>query len=142
MILLKKLALAILSCSVYSLAMAFFHHTPISQQKDGVLYFSISDIFLLFFLFSILIFVIGGIPFSIMIDKIIEKMNFPWRVYKYALHVTLYILAGLLVGTIYTFGLIEEISNSVLLHSAFGAATFYVVSLSTPKLINFLKGNH
>src|SRR5690625_858198 len=142
MILLKKLALAILSCSVYSLAMALFHHTPISQQKDNVLYFSISDIFLLFFLFSIVIFVIGGVPISIMIDKIIEKMNFSLRVYKYVLHVTLYILAGLLAGTLYTFGLIGEVSNSVLLHSAFGALTFYVVSLTTPKLINFFKGNH
>lgn len=106
----EKLTVSILSSFILSLIMAMYH-TP--TQNDQLFSPTFEDIFIVVFVVSLIIFVVGGIPASIFIDGVMKKWNFSHRVYRYLCHMALYILAGVLVGSIFSLLLTGKIDRFI-----------------------------
>lgn len=72
---LQKLLTAFLSAIVFSVVIASMIYTPASQQLEGTSYFSFINLFLLYGAYSLVVLLLGGIPYSIIMDKLVNKTN-------------------------------------------------------------------
>lgn len=140
-LILKKLGVAILASLVFSAVLAIISAVLESEESrymEGI-YFDDPSVFLLVFIVTSIVFVIGGIPASILIDKLMKNISFPKRIFEHILYPILYILAGLVVGIIFTFVLDWRIEAYSLVLSMIAAFCFYIVSLIMNKIIQLFK---
>ena len=91
----QKLLTAFLSAIVFSGVLASIIYTPASQQLEGTSYFSFIGLFLMYGAYSLVLFLFAGIPFSIIMDKIINRTNIN---NKYLVDVLIYTLGGIVVN--------------------------------------------
>lgn len=135
---LRKLVEAILSAFMLGVIMAAIHYQPPHENYPEALTFE--GTFLLVFLFSSVFFVIGGIPFSILIEKMMKKINFRYQLVSYLISMILYIFAGLLAGIVLALLIGFDLDRQLIIEpSLLGGACFYVVSLCLNKLIQLYR---
>ncbi len=91
----QKLLTAFLSALIFSGILSAIIYTPETQQMPNVQYWSFSSLFMLYGVYSLVVFIIGGIPYSILMDKIVNKTNIK---NKYVADVLIYILGGIIVN--------------------------------------------
>lgn len=70
-----KIGVAISTSIVLSLLMSIRSYTPISEQKENVLHWLFSDLFMLFLIYSMPVILISGVPVSMLIDRFIRIKN-------------------------------------------------------------------
>jgi hypothetical protein len=84
--------------------------TPLIYQ-EAVFYGSISFIFLIYFFASLPFFLIGGVPYSLLIErlwlKIEEKVQLKW-IYRFLINVFVYGFGGLILFAIFMFAVGRE----------------------------------
>ena len=142
---LRKLIIAILSAIVFSLSLAFYEYTPSAQQQTDVGYFPFDALFVLYFLYSIPIYIIGGIPYSHYVDIYFEKIKFRNEVQKYIMYFLLYIVGGLFIVGILLFIslLIDGEVSGLLISNVFvlgvcASLLFFHISLLFNKVLKIL----
>lgn len=92
----KKLITAFIASALFALIMAAWSYVPVDERAENVYYESFFGMFVIFMIYSLPVYLLGGIPASYAIDKIASKKS-------YWLHFILYAIAGALVGYIYLF---------------------------------------
>lgn len=95
--LLRKISIAILSATAFSLSLAVIEYTSSMNRQDDGSYFTISALFVLYFFYSAPIYLIGGIPYSYFVDAYFEKVTFHNAIQKYTAYVLIYIVGGLVI---------------------------------------------
>ncbi|WP_152655562.1 hypothetical protein [Oceanobacillus sp. CFH 90083] len=135
---LRKLVEAVLSAFMLGIMMAVIYYQPPQEGYPEAPDFE--GIFQLVFMVSIFIFIIGGIPASILIESIMRSINFRYRAFAYLLHPALYIFAGLLAGVLFALLIgIDLDGRIIIVPSLIGGACFYAVSLGMGTVIKIFK---
>ncbi|AXF54961.1 hypothetical protein [Salicibibacter kimchii] len=143
----RKLVVAVISIVLFSLAISFIQYTPQSEQEPNVGYFSFSGLVMSYIIGSSLFFIVGGIPISLLIEKINEKIIFPSILYKYLINILFYIIGGLTIAGLFNLILLPGVSNpedvdfiiAVYIFSIIGSLLFYFVSLCITKIEQYVK---
>ncbi|KAB7709071.1 hypothetical protein F9802_02820 [Bacillus aerolatus] len=84
------------------------NYTPVAEQQEAVGYWSYSGLFSVYTMYSLPMFLIGGIIFSMLADFIIGKIKFSTKVYKYIGAIVVYGIGGVLVNVFFYIALFEE----------------------------------
>lgn len=126
----KKLITAFIASAIFALIMAAWSYVPVDEQVENVYYEPFYGLFIIFAIYSLPVYLLGGIPASYLIDKIASKKS-------YWLHFILYAIAGALVGTIYL--LVMNLQNGMIFSmlvcvSAAAALIYFHVSFIITKL--------
>lgn len=134
--LLEKAITALLCALLYALLFACFGYTPAEEKEADVGYFSFGGLFVVFFMYSIPVFLICGGLFSFFADIHLNNMHFRNTFLKYITGLLVYIVGGLLiVGVFYVILLIingnfnELFVLELFKVSAFPSLLFYHISL-------------
>lgn len=145
--LLRRFSIAILSALVFALSLAFFEYTSSMEQRDGVSTFTISALFVLYLLYSLPIYVIGGIVYSHYVDVYFEKIKFRNEVLKYITYILVYIAGGLfIVGLLLliTYLIDGEVSglliSNIFILGVLASLIFFHISLLVNKVLK-IKAN-
>jgi Na+/serine symporter len=102
--LLRKIIIAVASIVIFSLTFALINYVPKAEQQSNAYYMSLFEIIFIYALYSAPVFILGGIPCSIIIDKINKKSKFTSKFGSYIFNFVLYVLAGVI--TTFIFGMI------------------------------------
>lgn len=145
--LLRRFSIAILSALVFALSLAFFEYTSSMEQQAGVSTFTISALFVLYLLYSLPIYVIGGIVYSHYVDVYFEKIKFRNEVLKYIMYILVYIAGGLfIVGLLLliTYLIDGEVSglliSNIFILGVLASLIFFHISLLVNKVLK-IKAN-
>ncbi|WP_010094287.1 hypothetical protein [Ornithinibacillus scapharcae] len=131
---LKRFLTAIVSSIVFSGLMGLLNYMTTSTSSFDSFWLPM----LFFLMYSTPVYLIGGIPISYLIDKLIEKKNFSSPVTRHYTRYGFYLLAGIIVAVIYIIilaisnGGFESISQLWLMYLVGGviaSLVFYYVSL-------------
>lgn len=97
----KRFIAMILAVVLFALGFSCFFYTPSSQRAPNVYYFGFFETFICVIAYAGFLYLIAGIPFSIIIDWLIRKLNrgSKWRKYFWGLG--MYSLAGAIVGALF-----------------------------------------
>lgn len=140
--LLEKTITAVLSALLLSLFLAFWEHTPVKEQLDGIGYSSLEGIFVIYLLYSLPVYVIVGTLYYFFLDVYFANINSRNTFSKYIINFFLYVVGGLLVvGILEAILLITEGSvNKIFIFNlfvfgVFASLLFYHITL----LLSFLK---
>ncbi|RUS48257.1 hypothetical protein [Cohnella sp. AR92] len=99
----RKLIVALITSSLLSFIMAIIMYVPLSEQKPGSAYWSVPGLWIVYFIFSTLIIIIGGIPYSFFIDSVSTRIKFleDNKIKRILLNSIMYIFGGFLIFTIF-----------------------------------------
>ncbi|MDI2589098.1 hypothetical protein OR571_18840 [Psychrobacillus sp. NEAU-3TGS] len=97
----KRILIAVISTVLFSISLAIFVYTPASNREPDSSYNSLLGLFTIYALFSGPVFVIAGIIWSFIFDKISRK--YLTRSKRYFTKFILYIIAGLGSTVIFLF---------------------------------------
>ncbi|WP_040980317.1 hypothetical protein [Oceanobacillus jeddahense] len=137
-LIMKKLFVAILGSFLFSSVLAIIANAQRSPEEERPPeQIGFDDAFLLVFIVSSIISIIGGIPASLIIDEIMKK--FSKRIFKYILHPILYIFAGGVVTGLFHLFLQGRIGVYLSILGMIAAFCFYIVSISINKIIQISK---
>lgn len=92
---LLNLASAILSSVLFCLSLAWLNHIPEPERHPGTLYSSFFDTMMIYMIYATPVYVIGGVPCSILIDLIQKKINLSQKFANYLWGIVAYTVAGL-----------------------------------------------
>lgn len=131
---LKRVLTAIVSAIVFSALMGLLNYMTTTTNSFDSFWLPM----LFFLMYSAPVYIIGGIPISYLIDKLIEKINFSSQVTRHYTRYSFYLLAGIMVAVIYI--IILAISNGgfesasplffmYLVGGVIASLVFYYVSL-------------
>ena len=98
---LRKFIIAVVSAVIFSLFFAFIQYVPKDEQEPNVLYMSFFEIISASAIYSAPVFILGGIPSTILIDKINKRWAFSSRLSFYFLNFVLYLIAGIITTGIF-----------------------------------------
>jgi hypothetical protein len=93
---LKKLMIAIIASLILSVSISSYSYIPVAKQQPGTIYWSFLGLIIIFLIYSAPVYILGGIPFSILIDIILSKLKKVGSIVRYLISVLLYGLAGVL----------------------------------------------
>ncbi|PIC67236.1 hypothetical protein CSV71_05580 [Sporosarcina sp. P21c] len=141
----RKLLIAILSAIVFSLSLAFNEYTPLAKQQADVGYFPYDALFVLYFLYSIPIYIVAGIPYSHYVDIYFDKFTFRNEVQKYSMYFLIYIVGGLvIVGILLLTSLLIDgdisglLLSNIFILGVFASLLFFHISLLFNKVLKKL----
>ncbi len=125
---LEKLISAVISALLFSLGFSFFNG---SMEYFGI-----------YLMFSSLIFLFGGVLFSMFADLLLKKINFNKQFAKYIGSIILYSIGGIIVNVfLYIVILNEGLGTEAFYWMVYGIAAsliFLHVMFITRKLLNIL----
>jgi hypothetical protein len=96
----NKIIILIITAFIFSAVVSLFNYIPIDQREDNSYYDSFYSLFFIGVLYMTPIFVLFGLPISIIIDKILNQMKNNNRLYKYFFNLLFFLVAGLITGII------------------------------------------
>ncbi|WP_144509814.1 hypothetical protein [Bacillus sp. FJAT-22090] len=115
---LKKLFSAILSTLILCLVLSFIGYTPKGEQESASSYMTFIDLFVLYFIFALPIFLTVGILFSMFVDlKMKSKLG----------TILSYVIGGGIIGFLYYIFMVSMqayshiLSEGIILFTAVGA---------------------
>ncbi|WP_042147031.1 hypothetical protein [Paucisalibacillus sp. EB02] len=91
---LKKIITAIISTLLFGTLMGFINYMTYTTSSFWTTMF-------FFAIYAAPVYLIGGIPISYLIDKLMKKMNFSSQLARHYTRYGLYILVGIFVAVIY-----------------------------------------
>ncbi|WP_218212180.1 hypothetical protein, partial [Pseudomonas sp. 2822-15] len=62
-----KVITGILSAIILSLILSYMMYTPLAEQQEGIGYWAFSGLFIIYLLYSLPVFLIGGVLVSLLI---------------------------------------------------------------------------
>ncbi|WP_010530191.1 hypothetical protein [Lentibacillus jeotgali] len=80
---LEKIIVSVLSTLILSLSLAFWEYTPMTEQQAGIAYFSFKGLFIIYFMYSLPVYLIGGGLYSCFVDVYFGKIQFRNKFLKY-----------------------------------------------------------
>ncbi|WP_147804736.1 hypothetical protein [Alkalicoccus halolimnae] len=135
----QRIFTAFLSTIVFAVPVAAFNYIPPAQQMESTVYSSFTELFLMYAAYSLVIFLLGGVPFSIIVDKIINKKGLNS---KYPVYVLIYTLGGIAMNIWFflalfnPYGVVWDHSLTLLLMGIGASLIFLHMSYLTNKIIN------
>lgn len=97
----RRLLTVVLSVVLFAAIFSWISYVPSSQRDPDVLYFGFLEVFILVIIYAGPVYILVGLPLSIFIDKLVKKSNRKSKWGKYIAGVSLYSLAGAVVGVFY-----------------------------------------
>lgn len=91
----KKIGAALLTSIVFGILYAFAFITPASERQPNVYYFDLSEILFFVVLYTVPVYILLAIPFSIFVDK--SRLT---KSLSYFKKIALFSLAGAIAGAI------------------------------------------
>lgn len=79
----RKIIIALISTVLFSLLMAYLNYVPISERELNVYYNPLWSTAILFSMYSLPVYLIGGISSSYLIDKLVAQKTFHSRWSRY-----------------------------------------------------------
>lgn len=101
---LEKLITVVISALLFSVGFSLLNNTMV--------YFGV------YLLFSIVLFLVGGVLFSVLADRMLAKINFNKQITKYLISVALYAVGGIIVNVLLYI---------VIFNEGFGADALYMM---------------
>ncbi|MDQ0159485.1 hypothetical protein [Alkalibacillus salilacus] len=97
----KKIIIALLSTVLFSFLMAYLNHVPMSEREPNVYYNPLWSTALLFAMYSLPVYLIGGISSSYLIDKLVRQKTFDSKWKRYLTEFVIYGVLGIVVAFIF-----------------------------------------
>lgn len=85
----RRIIVALLSAIIFSLFLSYISYTPVVEREPNSWYEAFGSTLILFLIFSLPAYLLGGIPVSLYIDKFVKNKM---------IKLLLYLLGGFLVG--------------------------------------------
>ncbi|MFD2086606.1 hypothetical protein ACFSND_15465 [Brevibacillus brevis] len=98
----NKLLSALLTAIFYCVFLASIEYTPMNIREENTYYFSYFSLLFIYLMYSVPFLVIVGIPFSMLIEKIENRITFKSSIRRYSFNVSLYLLAGIIVALFFS----------------------------------------
>lgn len=127
---LKRVLTAIVSAIVFSALMGLLNYMTTTTNSFDSFWLPM----LFFLMYSAPVYLIGGIPISYLIEKLLEKLTISSQVARHYIQYSLYILAGIIVALIYI--VILSITNNGISYNSQGWL-LYIVGGVMASLIHY-----
>jgi hypothetical protein len=121
---LQKLGVALISSIFFCFILTAWQYIPMSERQPNTYYFSFSELMIIYLLYATPVYLLGGIPSSIIIDKINQRKIFSSVIKVYFFNISLYALAGIITGFLF----LIIISKGQIFSEAFHIGPFLVIS--------------
>jgi len=95
-----RLFTTIASAILFSILLSINGYAPVNVRHEGTIYWSFSGLFIVFFIFSGAIYMIGGLPCSLLADAAVRKMK-PDSWLAFCLRTLLYGFAGFILTILF-----------------------------------------
>src|SRR3954449_3280349 len=99
----KRILIGVIATLLFCILLAIFAYTPISNREPHSSYISLSGLIIIYATFSGPVFIIAGVIWSFVIDKISVKHQHYSRGKRYLRKLSWYILAGIVSTLIFLF---------------------------------------
>ncbi|MCG7344877.1 hypothetical protein MHZ92_12085 [Sporosarcina sp. ACRSL] len=99
----KRILIGVIATVLFCVSIAIFAYTPVSNREPNSSYISLTGIFVIFATYSGPVFIIAGVIWSFVIDKISVKYQLDSRGKRYLRKFIWYILAGIVSTLIFLF---------------------------------------
>ena len=109
----KRILIGIMATVLFCVLLAIFAYTPVSNREPNSSYTSLPQLFTIYAIFSGPVFIIAGVIWSLVIDKISVRYQHYSRGKRYSRKFIWYILAGIVSTLIFLF----IISGSIVYNS-------------------------
>lgn len=139
-LLLERFITAIISAIILSISLSYMNYIPVAEQQEGVGYWSYLGLFFIYIIYSLPVFLIGGIPFSKLADVIIGKIKFNTKVFQYIASIIVYGISGVIVNVFFYTSIFEEELLHFLILGIISSILFLHIMLLTRKIINSMIG--
>ncbi|CAM3642486.1 hypothetical protein EDM52_16610 [Brevibacillus invocatus] len=92
---LVKFISALISSLLCCAILAMMQYTPVSERQSDTYYFSFSSLLFIYLIYATPVYVLGGIPFSILIERITGKLLHYSRILPFLINLILYASSGM-----------------------------------------------
>ncbi|MEK3765526.1 MULTISPECIES: hypothetical protein [unclassified Solibacillus] len=99
----KRILVGVIATFIFCVALAIIAYTPVSNREPNTAYISLTGLFIIYAIYSGPVFIIAGVIWSFVIDKISVKHENYSRSKKYLSKFICYILAGIVSTLIFLF---------------------------------------
>lgn len=136
----RKIIVSILSAIILSFSLALLEYTPEAERYSGVGYFSFGGLFLIYLIYSLPVYLIGGSLYSIVVDVFLGRIQIRNKLLKYVTELIIYAAGGLLVMGIILMLILRDGNNgglyidSVFIFGAVASLLFFHISLLWKKM--------
>ncbi|MDN9012159.1 hypothetical protein [Brevibacillus laterosporus] len=133
---LHRIFVGVVTAILFCLVLAVSEYTPMTARQPNIYYFPFITLMIIYLIYSIPIFLFIGIPCTILIDFITNRMEISTKSKLYFLNLGLYSLAGISIAWVF-FGLTKgDILQKIFNYKAYiiyivGSLLFYHISLVT-----------
>ncbi|MFS0917036.1 hypothetical protein [Brevibacillus sp. 179-C 1.1 NHS] len=103
----RKIIIALVSSVIICLSFALVNYTPETERESNVQYFSFSSLVMIYLVYATPVYLLLGVPFSILIERIKRKIKISHSLFMYFFEVSVYLIAGLLATFIFLLVLSE-----------------------------------
>jgi hypothetical protein len=90
----RKILVALVSSILLCVALAWINHTPAAQQQPDTYYWPYLSLVLVYFIYATPVYVVGGVPASILIEALNDKIAWANPVIVYLFRLIAYAIAG------------------------------------------------
>ncbi|RNB86440.1 hypothetical protein [Brevibacillus panacihumi] len=94
---LRRLLSALLSSIIFCVILAYLQHTPVAERQPSTSYMSFSSLVFIYLIYATPVYLLGGIPCSILIDTITKRIFRRSSIIFYLVNIICYALAGMLL---------------------------------------------
>jgi len=94
---LRRLLSALLSSIIFCVILAYLQYTPVAERQSSTSYMSFSSLVFIYLIYATPVYLLGGIPCSILIDTITKRIFRRSSIFFYLVNIICYALAGMLL---------------------------------------------
>jgi len=99
----RKIVVALLSAIIFCMGLAWLNYTPLDEQEANTYYWSYASLVMVYLMYAAPVYLIGGVPLSLLIEFITEKIGWVNPVVNYVFRLIAYSLAGLVAMMLFMF---------------------------------------
>ncbi|TKI56350.1 hypothetical protein E8L90_13250 [Brevibacillus antibioticus] len=92
----RKILIALVSSVIFCLSLAFLNYTPENDREPNVHYFSFASLVMIYLLYATPVYLLLGVPISLVIDIVKRKIRISNSIFKYVFEVVVYLISGIL----------------------------------------------
>ncbi|OUQ86500.1 hypothetical protein B5G50_21445 [Brevibacillus brevis] len=97
----RKILIALVSSVIFCLSLAFLNYTPEIDREPNVQYFSFVSLVMIYLIYATPVYLLLGVPSSLVIDIIKRKIKISNSLFKYVFEVVVYLISGILATFIF-----------------------------------------
>ncbi|MFP3388400.1 hypothetical protein [Brevibacillus sp. SIMBA_040] len=91
----RKIVVALLSAIIFCMGLAWLNYTPLDEQQANTYHWSYASLVMVYLIYAAPVYLVGGVPLSLLIEFITEKIGWVNPVVNYVFRLLAYSLAGL-----------------------------------------------